>query len=460
LIFTVLLLAGALRFYDLGAGLWHDEILTCYKYVRAPIGVTLTTIEDANQHFLYTLLAQVSVSIFGETNQAVRLPAVLFGIASIWALYLLGREVRSEREALLSALLLAVSYHHVWFSQNARGYSGLLFWTLVTSWLLLRAIREQQRRLWLWYAATVALGMYTNLAMLFTVAGHFTLYVIAWIRRRAGASGLVAGFCFSGFLTLLLYSLVLPQLFGAVGGEVSTVPAWKQPLWAILEFMKAMEIGFAGKIAGAAALIVFVAGFVDFLRKRWEIPLLLALPVILCAAVTIALGHHIWPRLFFFAFGFGALIVTRGVMVCAGWLASLLKQPQRGPLLGTAGCLLMCIAASLALGRAYGPKQDFVGARSFVESQRQPGDAVAMVGLAPLTYRNFYVTDWTEVTTLDELNRLRASASRTWLVYTFPTHVRSVHPEILDAADREFELRRQFYGTVGDGTVYVKLSTQ
>jgi uncharacterized membrane protein len=48
-------------------------------------------------------------------------------VASIGALYLLGRAVAGPTEALFAAALMTVAYHHVWFSQNARGYSGLLF---------------------------------------------------------------------------------------------------------------------------------------------------------------------------------------------------------------------------------------------------------------------------------------------------------------------------------------------
>ena len=71
---------------------------------------------------------------------------VLFGLASILALYLFGRQVTSASESLLAAALLTFSYHHVWFSQNARGYTGLLFWTLLSSWLLLRALRNGAAR--------------------------------------------------------------------------------------------------------------------------------------------------------------------------------------------------------------------------------------------------------------------------------------------------------------------------
>jgi Dolichyl-phosphate-mannose-protein mannosyltransferase len=97
--------AAALRFHALDTGLWHDEIL-----------------------ILYTVLARLSLGLFGDGCWVLRLPAAVFGIASVGALYGLAREVTDRGEALLTAALLAFSYHHVWFSQNARGYTGLLLW--------------------------------------------------------------------------------------------------------------------------------------------------------------------------------------------------------------------------------------------------------------------------------------------------------------------------------------------
>lgn len=451
----ILLLAAVLRFYDLGNGLWHDEILTLYKYIRAPIGATLTTCEDANQQFLYTLMAQVSVKVLGETNVAVRLPAVLFGVAGIWALYLLAREVADEREALLSSLLLAVSYHHVWFSQNARGYTGLLFWTLLTSLLLLRALRTNSPRLWAGYAVCVALGMYTNLALLFVVSTHFLLYLHAAVYRKQGALGFWFGFSLAGFLTFLLFSLVLPQIFGAVGGEVSTVPAWKEPLWALLEFAKALEVGFAGRVAALGALVIVTAGLMSYFRSRPEVPVLLVLPVVLCAGVTIALGHHVWPRLFFFAFGFGALVAIRGAMVAGRWIAFVLRKQEKASLAGSLLCLLMISVSALSLVRVYGPKQDFAAALQYIESNAKPDDNVAVIGLATLTYKNYYRTNWTEVESVQDLTRLKATASYTWLVYTFPPHARSVYPEVMEEVDHNFELQKEFGATVGAGNIYI-----
>ncbi|HTG84625.1 MAG TPA: glycosyltransferase family 39 protein, partial [Gemmatimonadales bacterium] len=115
----LLIIGLALRLHDLGVGLWFDEIQTMVDYVRLPLGQILTTYDSQNQHMLYSVLARLSVDLFGDSGWSLRLPAALMGTASLWATYRLASRLTSEREALLATLLLTFSYHHVWFSQNA-----------------------------------------------------------------------------------------------------------------------------------------------------------------------------------------------------------------------------------------------------------------------------------------------------------------------------------------------------
>ena len=120
------------------------------------------TYHSQNHHPLYSLLARVSYLAMGGADWAIRVPALLFGVASVWATYRFAREVTDRRESLLAAALLSVSYHHVWFSQNARGYSALLFLTLAGSTLFLRMLRAGPtaitRTAWL-YGAVMALAL-------------------------------------------------------------------------------------------------------------------------------------------------------------------------------------------------------------------------------------------------------------------------------------------------------------
>jgi 4-amino-4-deoxy-L-arabinose transferase-like glycosyltransferase len=461
----LLLTASLLRFYDLNAGLWHDEVLTYVNYARLPFGEIITTYADQNQHFLYTLLAHASLSLFGEAAWSLRLPAALFGIASIWALYLLGRVASTDREALLSAALLAFSYHHIWFSQNARGYIGLLFWTLLASWLFLRGLHDERRSgLWVLYAAAAALGVYTNTAMVFVIVSHFIIYLYRLVTQRKTPvahrwSGFYLGFCLAGFLTLFLHALVLPQMIQGLVGEESTVAAWKHPLWALWEFAHAIQLGFAGSLVALAAFLVFGLGLWSFARTSPVMIALLIMPAFLCAAVVVGMGHHVWPRLFFFSFGFAALIVIRGTMVLGKNMTRLFNLETRKALyIGTAFSTGLILVSALGISRAYAPKQDFQGALDFVEAAKRPGDAIATVGLATFTYRNFYKRDWKEVKNLNDLNSARSHAKRIWLLYTFPTHVSAVHPEIMATVESDFHIIKRFPGTVGDGTIFVARS--
>jgi len=462
---ALLVVGAALRLYRLGEGLWLDEILTDVTYVRQPLGVLLTTFESENQHFLYSILAYFSYQIFGASAWALRLPAVLFGLASIGALYLFGRRVTCARETLLSAALLTVTYQHIWFSQNARGYTGLLFWTLLASWFFIRGVDEPRTRTWVWYAVTAALGMFTQFTMIFVIAGHFILYGMYLLARRRVEwnlrwTGLFLGFGLAGFFTLLLYSLVLPQVVGGMGQEPSLVEAWKNPLWTLGEFLNGIQLSFGGSVAIVGGLMVFGAGMWSYARTKPVVLGLLFVPALLCAVVVVALGHHLWPRFFFFEIGFAALVAVRGVIVIAEFCARrILKwDARKTALLSSAGGIALVLAAALSLPFVYGPKQDYGGALAFVESEKQPGDAVATSGVATLPLKEFYRADWTVTDNAAALESLRASAKRTWFVYTFPKVLRAQAPDVLALVQRDFRVVKIFNGTVGDGAVIVTRS--
>lgn len=461
LLAALLAIATALRLYGLGRGLWLDEVLTLVRYARPPFGEILTTFDSQNQHTLYSLLAHACLRLFGESAWALRLPAALFGAATVWALFALARQVADTREALLSAALLTVSYQHVWFSQNARGYSGLLFWTVLSSHAFLRGLRQSRRDVWLGYAITASLGLYTHLTMVFVVLGQLAAYLV-WMlsRRRPSAPAawvpFTDGFVLAGLLTLVLYAFVLPQILETIGGESSWVATWTSPWWTIRETLRGLGLGSRlGVAALGAGAVVVVAGCVAYLRSEPGIVVLLIVPVVLGAGVTTAMGHHLWPRFFFFAEGFAILVVVRGLTVLAAAAVRALQwPPSRGPAAATAVTLGLIVVMAPSLTSAYRPKQDYAGARDFVNQAMAPGDAVVAVGLATIAFR-YYAPDWVSISSLRELDAIRARSRRTWLLYTLPPVMEARHPDILSAVRRDFRLIRTFDGSLSSGSILV-----
>jgi hypothetical protein len=118
--------------------------------------------------------------------------------------------------------------------------------------------------LWIGYAIAITLGVYVHMTMLFVVSGQFIVYL--WERlagtrenRRDMPLEFLAGFCFAGLLTFVLYAPVLPQLLGGtyLEGVQTTIEAWTNPLWTLLELVRGLQIGFAGTALGIIACLVF-----------------------------------------------------------------------------------------------------------------------------------------------------------------------------------------------------------
>jgi mannosyltransferase len=204
------------------------------------------------------------------------------------------------------------------------------------------------------------------------------------------------------------------------------------------------------------ALAVCTVGLVSFVRTAPAVATLLIVPVTLCAAVVIGSGHHVWPRFFFFAFGFAVLIVVRGASVLGRWIGTGLGlAPARAIQAATLASLLLVAGAAVALPRAYAPKQDFEGALKFVEASRAPGDSVVTVGLATMPYQRFYKANWGSVESVESLEEVRSRGRRTWLVYTLPPHLDAVYPDLMLRIRNEFQVVRIFPGTLSGGAVIV-----
>lgn len=271
LLAVLVALATGLRLYQLNSGLWFDEILTLIEAVRPPLTEILTHFPSNNDHPLYSVLAHVSISGFGEHAWSLRLPAALFGIATVPMLWWFGTRVTTRFEALSAAALLAVSYHHIWFSQNARGYTILLFWTLLASYLFVVGLKDNELSVFLGYGVVSALGVYTHLTMVFIVASHAV--IVIWLmlpiggeRRRIGDwRYLSIGFALAGLLSLCFYA---PLLFDVQAFFVKT-PKPKEvatPTWAFWAALQGLKIGFAVGWGVVIAGLLFISGCWSYWR--------------------------------------------------------------------------------------------------------------------------------------------------------------------------------------------------
>ncbi|MCI0398183.1 MAG: glycosyltransferase family 39 protein [Chloroflexi bacterium] len=461
----LVILAAALRLVALNRDLWLDEIATLVEYARLPFLETVTTFVSANQHPLYSAFSSLSLSLLGESAWAVRLPAVLFGVAGIPALYYFARVLTSEQEALWATALLAVSYHHVWFSQNARGWIGLLFFVLLGSGLFLRALAQNRRATWLAYAVVMVLGIFVHLNTLFVFLGHLAAYLFVlprwpgWARQHWPLTRrLVWVSLLTGSLSIALYSFILPEMVVYYQTADRTGVGWANPLDLLAQVTVGLLAGFL--LAGLLVLgPVMLAGLASYWRQSRLLIGLLIFPAGFNALALLALQVGAYPRAFLYLLPLGLVVAVRGAFVSIGWLAgrlagaagSWLRQYGGAALLG-----LLVVASLLSLIPYYRvPKQNYTGALAYVEERREPGDVVAAVGLAISSYRVLYAPNLAFPETAEELAALRGPDHATWVIYTFQRDMRIRYNDLYNAIERDFTLEAAFPGTVGDGTVWV-----
>ena len=221
---AVLLLGGALRFYHLGEeSLWNDELNSWglatsgdgFAGVLANIPRNGVGVHPPG----YYLLIHVTAQYLGESEWALRFPSALAGLLSVFATYLLGRRLYSWREGLVSALLMAVSWTPVYYSQEARMYSLLLLFATLATYFWVSVLRSLDRgerpRLLavLGYVGAAAVASYLHYFGLYLVAlqGAWPLLVYARRPRTLAYVFVIYG------LILLAYSPWLPALFNRAG---------------------------------------------------------------------------------------------------------------------------------------------------------------------------------------------------------------------------------------------------
>ncbi|MCK6445622.1 MAG: glycosyltransferase family 39 protein [Planctomycetes bacterium] len=456
--------ALALRLFDLSNQLWFDEIDTLVHYARQPLGHVLTTFDSQNQHLLYSVLARISCVLFGDGAFGLRLPAALFGVASVWALWRFARRVAPAREALIATALLAVSYHHVWFSQNARGYTGLLCFTLLGSGAFVELLTRREPRArgpLVLYAVSMALAVAVHVTALFVVAAHGLVWLTTLFTSRSRAVGPnrwapAWAFVLTATFALTCYALVLPQFPATMLAKSMPGAAteWKNPLWLVTETLSGLARGLPGGwIALAGGGLVFALGAWSYFRQGLGVCALFFLPIVVTVVAIVGMKHNLWPRFFFSSAGFMALVVLRGV---ATGLELAVRGERAARVFAVVGVVLVAGSAA-TLPRAYGPKQDFEGALAFVRANAAPTDGIATIEMTDLPYREFLNAGWESVKSLDELVALEQRHPRTWIVYCTPTFLAARQPEAWRRLQDEYAEAKVFPGTVGGSEVVVRV---
>ncbi len=377
------IVAIALRIPALTQSLTLDEPHT-YVMARGSLGNVFSELRAGYEIHppLYFSLAWAA-SQLGDPADWVRVPSFVLGVATVPLTYLLGLRAVGRPAAAIGAALLAVSPFAVRYSTDARPYSTLMFFAVLSSLLLLRAARSGRTIDWVLYVPAACAVLYSHYfgAFVLVAQGIWALWACR-DRLRAPLLAFVAvGIGFLPWLPSFLdqphstsdYAAVVPLKLRWLADEaLGFLPGTGYYPWREIPGRTAALVLVAGLALAIAVAVVMLAR-----RARGGERALPGDGVLLLAALAAATplgllvfsigGDNVWLARYL-----GPALPALVLLV--GWVVASLP---RIPGLAVAALLLAVLTAGTFKGyEDRYSRADYKDAAQFIESEAGPRDVV------------------------------------------------------------------------------------
>jgi len=243
LLLSLLLILGfGLRFYGLeNQSLWNDELSSWRRssYDSLFAVINKGARPDVHPPGYYALLYFVQRYV-GDSESVLRFPSALSGTLSIFVIFLVGLRLYSYEEGIIASALMTVLWCPIYYSQEARAYSTLLLFTLLSTyfWISILSSLDETGRLSgytvLGYIITAIISSYLHYFGLYSVVLQALGAVLFLARRRQTLACILLIY----FPILLAYLPWWPAMLKDLGrGAVWIKPPPSNAFFHYLEFL-------------------------------------------------------------------------------------------------------------------------------------------------------------------------------------------------------------------------------
>ncbi|MBP1703357.1 MAG: hypothetical protein H6Q38_2464 [Chloroflexi bacterium] len=145
LVIIITLIGGVLRVFALGnKGMWLDETFSVWLANHSVADILQWTATLDQHPPLYYLLLHYWIALRGNTPYNARLLSVLFGAGTIPVIYLIGKRISGVVVGLAAAVFLALSPFNIFYAQETRMYTFLMFNAAVAIYALVRLLTDSR----------------------------------------------------------------------------------------------------------------------------------------------------------------------------------------------------------------------------------------------------------------------------------------------------------------------------
>jgi len=338
-LFLLIIVGFFYRICGLGANhsFWTDEnhvAIFARAILERGAPVLANGFHTGTYQWLLYWLGAISARIFGLNEFAIRFPSVIFGVLTIWAVWLLGRElfvnsvvspseesIRPPRRRdlalppfevfipLVAATLITFLKIEILWSRQARPYQALQFFSLLGAFFIYKLTREEKFN-WRYFSGFLGCGIFASLmhglglVLFFNGFLYLLLFCFPWFKRQVTVVREKSSVFFWIAISFLVFSFFVysfrSSTFGAISnlGEIKNLFYYRVFLWhnySLLVFLAV--VGGLGLLARK--------------KKEWQILVLfLAVQGII---VSFFLGQP-FVRYFYIVFPFLVLLSAVGLV--------------------------------------------------------------------------------------------------------------------------------------------------
>ena len=211
----ILIIGTFLRFYKLDfQSLWLDELHTAIESdPKLTWAESLHFIlRNEQQSPLFFFLTKLTTTLFGNSEWVLRFLPSFAGVLGIYFVFKLAQEICNNEIANTTALMCAINYFHISYSQEARGYSFVFLFSIISTLYFIKLINQPNRKISLAYGLSSFTLVLFHYLGAFILASHAIIGIIYLIGNKPQRPLLIKQFSISTFIVLTGMLLLIPQL--------------------------------------------------------------------------------------------------------------------------------------------------------------------------------------------------------------------------------------------------------
>ncbi len=203
-----------LAMVQMNLSIWHDEAYSAYLIRGNFADIWNLTAIDVHPPLFYFCLKVWSM-MFGNSEIALRMMSVMFGVVAIFVAFYLLKKLFNTKTASIATFVMTLSPLFIRYAEEARMYTMVLAIALISTLVMVMAISRDKKGKWnfwwLLYGVMLAAGMMTHYFMALVFVAQLP-YLIYRYRAKIWRLDLILGYA----VAILLFVPWLPKCLAQV----------------------------------------------------------------------------------------------------------------------------------------------------------------------------------------------------------------------------------------------------